>query len=71
MKFKFLSVLMLVGMSFTTQAQQVTVSPLPQEITWGIQLHAFRGGGCRRGRSACAESQSAAGKRSCRQYRDW
>lgn len=35
MKFKFLSVLMLAGMSFTTQAQQVTVSPLPQEITWG------------------------------------
>ena len=35
MKFKFLSVLMLAGMSLTTQAQQVTVSPLPQEITWG------------------------------------
>ena len=28
---------MLVGMSFTTQAQQVTVSPLPQEITWGAK----------------------------------
>ena len=37
MKFKFLSVLMLAGMSFTTQAQQVTVSPLPQEITWGAK----------------------------------
>lgn len=37
MKFKFLSVLMLAGMSLTTQAQQVTVSPLPQEITWGAK----------------------------------
>lgn len=35
MKLKFLSVLALAGMCFTARAQQVTVSPLPQEITWG------------------------------------
>lgn len=37
MKLKFLSVLMLAGMALTTRAQQVTVSPLPQEITWGAK----------------------------------
>lgn len=37
MKLKFLSVLMLAGLALTARAQQVTVSPLPQEITWGAK----------------------------------